>query len=109
MEFCNLSQAERQAKQIALKALQTMRERIAKAGSIPQINVIPKGVKNEVIVHQTQQYGMTIGDTSKSGYMDQSDFDMQKDMSDGAPENEAEAEINTEVGVSGDLANDSRR
>lgn len=86
-----------------------MRERIAKAGDFPQINVIPQGVKNEVIVHQSPQYGLTIGNTNKSGYMDQSDFDMQKDLSDGsAPENEAEAEINTEVGVSGDMARETR-
>ena len=83
-----------------------MRERIAKAGEVPEINVVPRGVKNDVIIHQTPQFGLTIGDTNKTGYMDQSDFDMQKDMAEGAPENESEAEINTEVGVSGDIARD---
>lgn len=86
-----------------------MRERIAKAGDVPEINVVNRGVKNEVIIHQTPQYGLTIGDTSKTGYMDQSDFDMQSDMQGSAPENEAEAEINTEVGVSGDMARDLAR
>ena len=87
-----------------------MRESISAKSGGPKIGIQMNGLKRETYIHNEPQYGMSIGGINNSGYIDETDFEIAKaapPSSNSPPENEQEANINNELGTSGDLAQEA--
>jgi len=76
-----MARAESQAKQLALKAMNTMTIHPPHVvTSTPEVHIRQTGVKHTNIIQNQPQYTLTIGETDKSGFKDLIDEQLQEDI-----------------------------